>query len=109
MAEVVETLKQTKGLWNKNIPDMIGAYFADIEILLTQMRENLTKLGRIYTVVGDSKYAGVDVPVAAAFTELAPLLGYSVECVEPFRSMRASPQQGGREELDETLIVLTAI
>lgn len=106
VAKTVKTLKQADGLWDKNIPDMIGAYFADMEILLTQMRSKFIKCGRIYMVVGNSKYAGVEVPVADALTELAPLLGYSIEAVEPFRSMRASPQQGGREELDETLIVL---
>jgi hypothetical protein len=108
VAETVKTLKRTEGLWNKNIPDMIGAYFADMETLLTQVRAKLTTAGRVYMVVGDSKYAGVEVPVADALSEIAPPLGYSIECVEPFRSMRASPQQGGREELDETLIVLTA-
>lgn len=101
-------LKDADGLWNRHIPDMIGAYFSDLEILLTQTHAKLTKSGRVYMVVGDSKYSGVEVPVADALVELAPLLGYFVETAEPCRSMRASPQQGGREELAETLIVLTA-
>jgi hypothetical protein len=108
VAKTVKTLKKADGLWNKHIPDMVGAYFSDMEVLLAQIRAKLVKRGRVYMVVGDSKYSGVEVPVADALRELAPLLGYSVKEVEPFRSMRASPQQGGREELDETLIVLTA-
>ena len=55
-------------------------------------------------VVGDSRYAGVDVPVAAVLTEEAADLGFEVLGSEPCRSMRASPQQGGRAELAETLL-----
>ena len=109
VAQTVKALKVANGLWNKHIPDMIGAYFADIEIILSGVREKLARSGRAYVVVGDSKYAGVEVPVADALTELGSLLNYTVQCVEPFRSMRASPQQGGREELNETLIVLAAV
>lgn len=108
IAQTVKSLKQINGLWNKHIPDMIGAYFGDLELLLSLVRKKLPRSGRVYMVVGDSKYAGVTVPVADAVTEFAPPLGYSVDGIEPFRSMRASPQQGGREELDETLIILTA-
>jgi hypothetical protein len=57
-------------------------------------------------VVGDSRYAGIDVPVATIVAEMAPGLGFEPLRVEPCRSMRASPQQGGRAELAESLIVL---
>ena len=60
-------------------------------------------------VVGDSRYAGVDVPVAHILGEEAPSLGFTPITMEPFRSMRVSPQQGGRPELAETLLTLRAI
>jgi hypothetical protein len=59
-------------------------------------------------IVGDSRYGGIDVPVADALIEMAPHLEFSVVSVEPFRSMRASPQQGGRHELAESLLTLEA-
>lgn len=93
-------------LWNKNIPAMVGAYFDDMGKVLKGLRATLRKNGRVYMVVGDSKYAGIDVPVGKILAEQAPVLGYQVITLEPFRSMRTSPQQGGLHELPETLIVL---
>jgi hypothetical protein len=93
-------------LWNKNIPSMVSAYFDDMALVLSQIVSKLRNSGRAYMVVGDSRYANVDIPVATVLTEVAPSLGFDVLSSEPFRSMRASPQQGGQSELAETLIVL---
>ena len=93
-------------LWNRHIPEMIGAYAADLALVLDHLRGGLRSRGRAYIVVGDSRYAGVDVPVARILTELAEPLDYRLVATEPSRSMRASPQQGGRHELGETLVVL---
>lgn len=57
-------------------------------------------------VVGDSRYDGVDVPVAKILGELAEADGWELKRIEPIRSMRTAPQQGGRAELPESLIVL---
>jgi hypothetical protein len=93
-------------LWDSAIPDMIGAYFDDMSAVLEAIRTRLKPGGRAYMVVGDSRYRGVDIPVAAVLEEEATDLGFDVVDVELFRSRRASPQQGGRAELVETLIVL---
>lgn len=93
-------------LWNKNIPSMITAYFDDMARVLSDIVSKLRSSGRVYMVVGDSRYGNVDIPVALILTEIAPSLGFHVLSSEPFRSMRASPQQGGQSELAETLIVL---
>ena len=107
LARTVDALKSVQGdLWNPHIPDMVAAYTADMEIILRALSSNLRPGGRIYMVVGDSRYAGVDVPVATILVELAPSLNYQVRNLEPCRSMRVSPQQGGHYELPETLIVL---
>jgi len=107
-ASAIAQLRKCGTLWNKNIPDMIGAYFDDLAVILQGVRAQLSAGGRVYMVVGDSKYAGVDVPVARALTEMARELSFSIEGSEPFRSMRASPQQGGRPELQETLLIFSA-
>lgn len=94
-------------LWDQDIPAMISAYFADMNMVLSKLREGLIAGGRAYMVVGDSQYAGVRVPVAQILNELALAGGFEIAGEEPFRSMRASPQQGGREQLAETLITLS--
>lgn len=93
-------------LWDKNIPDMVCAYFADMQIVLTHLQKALIPGGRAYLVVGDSRYHGVQVPVADILAEVATTIGFRKLDHEPFRSMRASPQQGGRPELLETLLTL---
>ena len=103
----MNALSDVRGkLWNRNIPEMVGAYGRDMAIVLEKLAVGMRPRGRVYMIVGDSRYAGVDVPVATIISEIAPSLGYEVNGLEPCRSMRSSPQQGGRRELQETLIVL---
>ena len=103
----VEGLREVRGeLWNRHIPEMIGAYAADLAVVLERLGRGLRVGGRAYVVVGDSRYAGVHVPVGPILAEVAEPVGYRVLAMEPSRSMRASPQQGGRHELGETLVVL---
>lgn len=94
-------------LWDRDIPSMIGAYFEDLGLILTTLAQRLRCGGRVYMVVGDSRYAGIDVPVAGILAENAAALGFELVRTEPFRSMRASPQQGGKTELTENLVVLS--
>lgn len=93
-------------LWSKWLPDMVGAYFADLTMVLQRVAQALHQKASAWLVVGDSRYGAVHVPTATIVAEMATHLGYSVEHLEPFRSMRASPQQGGRHQLAETLVVL---
>ena len=107
MGAAIERLNAVKHLlWNRNIPAMIGAYFDDMAKVLRGLDTSLRSHGRVYMVVGDSRYANVDIPVARILGEQAKELGFEVLSSEPFRSMRVSPQQGGQSELPETLIVL---
>lgn len=93
-------------LWNATIPDMVTAYFADMQTIMQRLHSALISGGRAYLVVGDSRYHGVQVPVADILAEIASSIGFRKIADEPFRSMRASPQQGGRQELLETLLTL---
>ena len=108
VANTIEQLRLAPKLWNRWIPDMIGAYFADLGSIMVELRRMLPCCGRVYMVVGDSRYSGVDIPVRAGLSEMATEFGYQVLSVEPFRSKRVSPQQGGRQELAESLITLSA-
>lgn len=103
----LESLRKIRSeLWSPWIPDMIGGYFHDMRLVLDSLRTKLNARGEVWAVVGDSRYAGIRVPVANILADLAPSLGYQTLNLEPFRSMRSSAQQGGRRELDETLLVL---
>lgn len=106
--DVVEKLSLRRDkLWNRHIPEMIEAYIHDMREILGSLEAQLCPGGRVYMAVGDSRYSGIDIPTARMLTEEAPHLGFAVENIEAFRSMRSSPQQGGSAELPETLIVLS--
>ena len=107
LTATIDALRQVRqDLWNPHIPEMIGGYAGDLATVLSGLSNGLRPRGRVYIVVGDSRYAGVDVPVAVILAETAEALGYDVLALESCRSMRSSPQQGGRHELGENLVVL---
>ena len=95
-----------ENLWNKHIPDMLGSYFAEMNGILLALQSKLRAGGTIWSVVGDSRYAGVAINVADILAELATSLGLVVERNERLREMRASAQQGGKAQLAESLLVL---
>lgn len=102
--ERLEAIKER--LWNKHIPSMIAAYFEDMRIVLTDIKRSLRVGGRVYVIVGDSRYSGINIPVAAILSEVACSIGYKQIAQDQVRSMRASPQQGGQTDLAETLLIL---
>ena len=103
---VARLAAQQETLWDRRIPAMVGGYFADLVDVLTQLRRLLVSGGSAWIVVGDSRYAGVQIPVAKVLQELMCTRGWDVLAVEPFRSMRTSAQQGGSKRLAEQLLVL---
>jgi hypothetical protein len=94
-------------LWNKNIPEMVGAYFADMIAVLSGIRRSLSTRGSVWMVVGESRYGHIQIATAEILDQLVPLHGWRVEHIEDCRSMRSSPQHGGRNELAETLMILS--
>lgn len=93
-------------LWDKRLPRMVGGYFSDLDLVIRRSLEILTTGGDLWMVVGDSRYGTTEVRVADILIELSTAYGTHLHEKRSFRSMRSSPQQGGREELAETLIVL---
>jgi hypothetical protein len=110
-ATLAATLEKLNGvrqrLWNPNLVPMVEAYFQDMAIVLTNLREQLVPGGRAIMVAGDSCYGDVRVDVGAIFSELGTELGYKSVETNSMRSMRSSAQHGGRAELTESCIVLT--
>lgn len=93
-------------LWNRNIPAMIGAYFSEMLNIMRKLRSVLSERGEIWIVVGDSSYAGIGIGVARILAELAALDGMVIQRNECLREMRKSAQQGGQEQLAESLLVI---
>lgn len=98
--------REREHLWSPWIPDMVGHYFHDMHRVLAQLEGRLSAHAEVWAVVGDSRYAGINIPVGRVLADFAPELGYEVVSIKPFRSMRSSAQQGGQHELDESLLVL---
>lgn len=93
-------------LWSRQIPGMIGSYFADLGTVLENCARMLAEDGRVAMVVGDSRYADVVVPVADILGELGRPLGFKIAEKRSLRPMRASAQQGGTMLLSEDLLIL---
>ena len=91
-------------LWDGNIPNMIGAYFADLDTVLRKIRSVINPHGAVFMTVGDSHYADVHVDVGDILQDLAMSAGYNCESIKPIRSMRTSAQQGWRSTLSEDLV-----
>lgn len=93
-------------LWNKNLPDMIGAYFFDLHSILRQLRGKMRSDGAVVMTIGDSRYANVLVDVGEILSELAPSAGYRCEAIQPIRAMKSSAQQGWSMSLSEEMVRL---
>lgn len=108
LTDTLEQLEEIRAeLWNPWIPNMVGAYFADMLRVLKNVGANIHEGRRCCIVIGDSRYGGVLVPAAKALGELSEARGWKVERAEPVRAMRSSAQHGGSADLDETLLILS--
>lgn len=105
-ATIERLLARRDQLWSRQLPEMVCGYFRDMAGVLDLMRGWIREDGQVWMVVGDSRYADVQIETAAILADLAPQSGWTVRTAEPCRSMRASPQQGGGFALSETLLVL---
>lgn len=109
LATTIEKLKAKQDtLWSRWIPAMVGAYFNDLSQVMKRVRDSTTRDGECWMVVGDSRYAGVLIPVGKILAELAGDSNWGVREVTPFRHMKSSAQQGWKPELAESLVVLHA-
>lgn len=102
------TLAKLRGLrdvlWDRHIPEMVAAYFRDLELVLLESKRLISERGKVMLVVGDSRYAGVLIDVAAILAELAAEIGFQKVKVHEVRRMRASAQQGGNHHLRECIV-----
>jgi hypothetical protein len=79
------------------IKTALAGYFDDMRILLTQLKNCLTRSGVIVIVVGNSAYAKSIIPTDLLICALAVEQGYRVRTLNIARSLHVSSQQ--RSEL----------
>lgn len=105
-ATVSELEKQRDRLWDQRIPSMIETYFFEMSGLLKRLYASKKPGGRVWIIVGNSQYAGVEIRTGRILADIARSLGYEIVKNDVSRQLRTSPQQGGSPRLGESVLVL---
>ena len=103
----IESLSGNSTVWNTEIPNMIIAYFEDMETIFNGMYQKLKKGRRIYFNVSNSAYFGVLINTLEICSEIAENIGFEVVEIRKARYLNPSPQQKEKiGKLLEGVIVL---
>ncbi|MCK6472716.1 MAG: hypothetical protein L6R28_13320 [Planctomycetes bacterium] len=110
-------LARKKRLWDRRIPDMIKAYFEDMELVLKALRRKAAPTASAWIVVSTSAYAGVEIPVDLIIADIASACGWYLREVNVLRYLgRLAGQQwnelsrakDSKPHLRESVIILDA-
>jgi hypothetical protein len=95
------------GLWNSRIPEMINAYFVDLDQVVGRCAQRLRSGATAAFVVADSAYAGVVIPVGLILAEILERRGFNVEETALFRKTlgNGNHQSRSSELLKEVMVV----
>lgn len=95
-------------LWNRNIPNMVKGYFADMKQLFIDMHPKLTKGARVYINVSNSAYGRQIIEVDTILAKIAAISGYKALEIRTARHLSSSQQQQLHleEKLRESVILL---
>lgn len=103
----IESLSGNSTVWNTEIPNMIIAYFEDMETIFNGMYQKLKKGRRTYFNVSNSAYFGVLINTLEICSEIAENIGFEVVEIRKARYLNPSPQQKEKiGKLLEGVIVL---
>lgn len=113
-AKVLEELISRKDeLWSARIPEMVQAYFEDMQRLLAALSARANPGALLKIAVGTSAYGGVIIPVDFILAEIAEQAHWELQEVQVVRRLRSSAQLWKHEiweqaepELRESVIVL---
>jgi DNA modification methylase len=107
LSETVRKIEDSRDkLWDRRIPRMLETYFFEMSQLLEKLFASKKAGGRVWIVVGNSQYVGVEVETAKILADIAQGHGFKVLQNRISRKMRNSPQQGGAPRLGEAILVL---
>ncbi len=95
--ELVDFLRaRGKALNNPRIPDMLTAYFVDMQKAIREWRRILAPSARVAIVVDNVRFEGQMLPVDLILSEMAEEEGFAVEEIIVARYKGNSSQQMGR-------------
>lgn len=107
ISEQVQEKKEL--LWNKDIPQMIDAYFYDMEQIFKESYRVASPNAQLWFVVATSAYAGVEIPVDLILADIAVKQGWALKTVNALRKLRTSSQctnaNGQKIRLRESLVI----
>ena len=116
--ECHEAIKAKRAsLWDKRIPEMVQAYFEDVQAVLRALRARARPDASVWLVVSTSAYAGVEIPVDLIVAHVGTQVGWSLREIQVMRHLRSSAQHQRRlsftgnesvSPLRESLIILDA-
>lgn len=95
------------GLWCGRIPQMINAYFVDLDRVIEQCATQLSIGATVAFVVADSAYSGVVIPVDLILAEIFERRGFGKARIRLLRETRGNGnhQQRSNERLRETMVL----
>jgi DNA modification methylase len=98
---------KSAGSWCGRIPEMINAYFVDMDTVILQCTKQLKNNAVAGFVVADSAYCGVVIPVSIILTEILRRHGLKTKCIAVLRETlgNGNHQLRSSEKLMETLVV----
>lgn len=95
--EVIDILKeQEKTLNNRRIPDMLTAYFVDMQQVIREWSRVLAPGGKVAIVVDNVRFAGEMIPVDLILSDMAEAVGFKVQKIIVARYKGNSSQQMGK-------------
>jgi DNA modification methylase len=95
------------GLWNDRIPEMVNAYFVDLDQVIQQCARQL-KFGSIAgIIIAESAYAGVVIPVGQILAEIFKRRHFLTTKTSVFRHTlgNGNHQQRSGQQLKEVMIL----
>lgn len=110
-------LSRTERLWDDRIPEMIKAYFEDMELVLRALRRSASPKASAWIVVSTSAYAGIEIPVDLIIADIADMCGWYLREVSVLRYLdrlagqqwkELSEQKDSKPHLRESLVILDA-
>jgi len=108
LVEKIDEIDAAK-LWDDRIPEMVNAYFVDLDRVVGRCARCLKAGAPMGVVVADSAYGGVVVPVHLILAEIFERRGFSTNGVTHFRHTLGNGhhQQRSNERLEEVMVLAT--
>lgn len=113
IAELQDAIKRIEikkeEFWNREIVEMIKAYFIDMDTLFMELKNKMKKDRKIFFNVANSAYYGIEIKVDEIICAIAEKHGFKVNEIREARQLMPSIQQKDQiKSLRESVIVLTS-